>query len=96
MITPLTNVTFSAKLKDGKQVKLRFATEKGKVFAAMYFVQIDLAEILLDIRRCVENKQHLEDELKQHKDKAFRAPIVKRVLAEVTTDFILKNKYKDQ
>jgi len=95
MITPFPTVSFNAKLKDGKLVKVQFAQEGKKVFAAMYFISIDVSEpMLFDLRKSVEPnaKKALEDELMQHTDKRFRTGTVKRILSDVTTDFILKNK----
>lgn len=92
MITPLTKVSFSAVLKAGNRVRVQFATLKGNVLAAMYFVQIDYANpVLFDLRKCVTNKAALELELMKHTDKLYRTDIVKRILATTDTDFILKN-----
>lgn len=86
------NVSFKAKLKHGNTVTVFFAQQKGKVLICMYFIKIDqAAPVLFDVRKCVENKEHFTNELVNHKDKLFRTAAIKRELANVTTDFILRN-----
>lgn len=91
--TPFPKVSFQAKLREGKTVKVAFAQFNEKVLAAFYYITIDAANpVLFDIRKAAENKEALEKELLEQKDKRFRTGIVKRVLADVSTDFILRNK----
>lgn len=84
---------FMAKLKGGAKVCVRFAlNEKGKALPHLYFIEIDAMEpVLFDVSRCVEQSAALYAKLTAIPDRANRETIVKKALALVNTEFILKN-----